>query len=136
NGAGKPTLFNILTDKIGPDYCMIFIHQDIKLDYLEKILTIDSDMTIYDYCLSGFDDLIKLEAEIRDLEKKMSKEENQETLASIMEEYTRKSELYHSKNGYAIESELEGTLSAMGFDKGEFNKKISDLSGGQKARVE
>ena len=80
--------------------------------------------------------MIKLEAEIRDLEKKMSEEENPETLASIMDEYTRKSELYHSKNGYAIESELEGTLSAMGFDKSEFNKKISDLSGGQKARVE
>lgn len=136
NGAGKSTLFNILTDKISPDYGKIFIPQDVKLGYLEQILTIDSDMTIYDYCLSVFDDLIKLEAEIRDLEKKMSKEENQETLASIMEEYTRKSELYHSKNGYAIESELEGTLSAMGFDKGEFNKKISDLSGGQKARVE
>ncbi len=136
NGAGKSTLFNILTDKISPDYGKIFIPQDIKLGYLEQILTIDSDVTIYDYCLSVFDDLIKLEAEIRDLEKKMSKEENQETLASIMEEYTRKSELYHSKNGYAIESELEGTLSAMGFDKGEFNKKISDLSGGQKARVE
>lgn len=136
NGAGKSTLFNILTDKISPDDGKIFIPQDVKLGYLEQILTIDSDMTIYDYCLSVFDDLIKLEAEIRDLEKKMSKEENPETLASIMDEYTRKSELYHSKNGYAIESELEGTLSAMGFDKSEFNKKISDLSGGQKARVE
>lgn len=136
NGAGKSTLFNILTDKISPDDGKIFIPQDVKLGYLEQILTIDSDVTIYDYCLSVFDDLIKLEAEIRDLEKKMSEEENPESLAAIMDEYTRKSELYHSKNGYAIESELEGTLSAMGFDKGEFNKKISDLSGGQKARVE
>ena len=136
NGAGKSTLFNILTDKISPDDGKIFIPQDVKLGYLEQILTIDSDVTIYDYCLSVFDDLIKLEAEIRDLEKKMSEEENPESLAAIMDEYTRKSELYHSKNGYAIKSELEGTLSAMGFDKSEFNKKISDLSGGQKARVE
>lgn len=136
NGAGKSTLFNILTDKISPDDGKIFIPQDVKLGYLEQILTIDSEMTIYEYCLSVFDDLIKLESEIRDLEKKMSKEENPENLAAIMDEYTRKSELYHSKNGYAIKSELEGTLSAMGFDKSEFNKKISDLSGGQKARVE
>ena len=136
NGAGKSTLFNILTDKISPDDGKIFIPQDVKLGYLEQILTIDSEMTIYDYCLSVFDDLIKLEADIRDLEKQMSKEENPEKLAEIMDEYTRKSELYHNKNGYAIESELEGTLSAMGFDKSEFNKKISDLSGGQKARVE
>ena len=64
----------------------------------------------------------------------MSTETDPDKLAAIMDEYTRKSESYHSENGYAIESELEGTLSAMGFDKADFNKKISDLSGGQKAR--
>lgn len=136
NGAGKSTLFNILTDRLSPDEGKIFIPQDVKLGYLEQILTVDSEMTIYDYCLSVFDDLIKLEADIRELEKKMSREENPEILAIIMDEYTRKTELYHNKNGYSIESELEGTLTAMGFDKSEFDKKISDLSGGQKARVE
>ena len=136
NGAGKSTLFNILTGRLRPDDGKIFIPQDVKVGYLEQILSLDSDMTIYDYCLSVFEGLIKLEADIRDLEKKMSTETNPDKLAALMDEYTRKSETYHNKNGYAIESELEGTLSAMGFAKSDFNKKISDLSGGQKARVE
>lgn len=136
NGAGKSTLFNILTGRLRPDDGKIFIPQDVKVGYLEQILSLDSDMTIYDYCLSVFEGLIKLEADIRDLEKKMSIETNPDKLAAIMDEYTRKSETYHNKNGYAIESELEGTLSAMGFAKEDFKKKISDLSGGQKARVE
>ncbi|WP_311492282.1 ribosomal protection-like ABC-F family protein [uncultured Anaerococcus sp.] len=136
NGAGKSTLFNILTGRLRPDDGKIFIPQDVKVGYLEQILSLDSDMTIYDYCLSVFEGLIQLEAEIRDLEKKMSTETDPDKLAAIMDEYTRKSESYHSENGYAIESELEGTLSAMGFAKEDFNKKISDLSGGQKARVE
>ena len=136
NGAGKSTLFNILTGRLRADDGKVFIPQDIKVGYLEQILSLDSDMTIYDYCLSVFEGLIKLESEIRDLEKKMSTETDPDKLAAIMDEYTRKSESYHSENGYAIESELEGTLSAMGFDKADFNKKISDLSGGQKARVE
>ena len=136
NGAGKSTLFNILTGRLREDDGKIFIPQDVKVGYLEQILSLDSDMTIYDYCLSVFEGLIKLEADIRDLEKKMSIETNPDKLAAIMDEYTRKSETYHNKNGYAIESELEGTLSAMGFAKSDFNKKISDLSGGQKARVE
>ncbi|MBP2016395.1 ribosomal protection-like ABC-F family protein [Anaerococcus degeneri] len=136
NGAGKSTLFNILTGRLRPDDGKIFIPQDVKVGYLEQILSLDSDMTIYDYCLSVFEGLIKLEADIRDLEKKMSIETDPDKLAAIMDEYTRKSETYHNKNGYAIESELEGTLSAMGFAKADFNKKISDLSGGQKARVE
>lgn len=136
NGAGKSTLFNILTGRLMPDDGKIFIPQDVKVGYLEQILSLDSDMTIYDYCLSVFEGLIKLESEIRDLEKKMSTETDPDKLAAIMDEYTRKSETYHNKNGYAIESELEGTLSAMGFAKDDFKKKISDLSGGQKARVE
>ena len=136
NGAGKSTLFNILTGRLRPDDGKIFIPQDVKVGYLEQILTIDSEMTIYDYCLSVFEGLIKLETEIRDLEKKMSTETDPDKLAAIMDEYTKKSDAYHNKNGYAIESELEGTLSAMGFAKADFNKKISDLSGGQKARVE
>lgn len=136
NGAGKSTLFNILTGRLRPDDGKIFIPQDVKVGYLEQILSLDSDMIIYDYCLSVFEGLIKLESEIRDLEKKMSTETDPDKLAAIMDEYTRKSETYHNKNGYAIESELEGTLSAMGFAKSDFKKKISDLSGGQKARVE
>ena len=136
NGAGKSTLFNILTGKDRADEGKIFIPQEVKIGYLEQILTIDSDLTIYDYCMSVFDGIIKLEAEIRDLEKKMSTETNPDKLKAIMDEYTKKSEAYHDKNGYAIESELEGTLSAMGFKKSDFDKKIIDLSGGQKARVE
>lgn len=136
NGAGKSTLFNILTGRLRPDDGKIFIPQDVKVGYLEQILSLDSDMTIYDYCLSVFEGLIKLESEIRDLEKKMSTETDPDKLAAIMDEYTRKSDTYHKENGYAIESELEGTLSAMGFAKADFKKKISDLSGGQKARVE
>lgn len=136
NGAGKSTLFNILTGRLRADEGKIFIPTDIKVGYLEQILSLDSDMTIYDYCLSVFEDLISLEREIRDLEKKMSTEKDPDKLAAIMDEYTRKSDLYHNKNGYAMESELEGTLSAMGFAREDFNKKITELSGGQKARVE
>ena len=136
NGAGKSTLFNILTGRLRADDGKIFIPTDIKVGYLEQILSLDSDMTIYDYCLSVFEDLISLEREIRDLEKKMSTEKDPDKLAAIMDEYTKKSDLYHNKNGYAMESELEGTLSAMGFARKDFNKKITELSGGQKARVE
>lgn len=136
NGAGKSTLFNILTGRLRADEGKIFIPTDIKVGYLEQILSLDSDMTIYDYCLSVFEDLVSLEREIRDLEKKMSTEKDSDKLAAIMDEYTRKSDLYHNKNGYAMESELEGTLSAMGFAREDFNKKITELSGGQKARVE
>ena len=38
-------------------------------------------------------------------------------------------------NGYAYRSEVTGILKGLGFTEEEFDKKMSELSGGQKTRV-
>lgn len=136
NGAGKTTLFNILTGELAPDSGDIYIAGDVKVGYLKQILSLDTDMTIYEFILGVFDDMIMLEKEMRELELDMAEETDPDKLDSIMHTYALKSEEFSSKNGYAIKSEIEGTLTAMGFEKKDFDKNISELSGGQKARVE
>lgn len=136
NGAGKTTLFNILTGELHPDSGDIYIAGDVKVGYLKQILSLDTDMTIYEFILGVFDEMIMLEKEMRELELKMAEETDPDKLDSIMHTYALKSEEFSSKNGYAIKSEIEGTLTAMGFEKKDFDKNISELSGGQKARVE
>lgn len=136
NGAGKTTLFNILTGEIAPDSGDIYIAGDVKVGYLKQILSLDTDMTIYEFILGVFDEMIMLEKEMRELELEMAEETDSDKLDNIMHTYALKSEEFSSKNGYAIKSEIEGTLTAMGFEKKDFDKNISELSGGQKARVE
>lgn len=136
NGAGKTTLFNILTGELAADSGEIYIAGDVRVGYLKQLLSLDSDMTIYEFVLGVFDDMIKLEREMRDLEHLMAEEEDPDKLDTIMKTYAEKSDEFTTKNGYAIKSEIEGTLTAMGFDKKDFDKNIADLSGGQKARVE
>lgn len=137
NGSGKTTLFNILTQKISKDSGDVFIANDVRVGYLKQQLSLESDRTIYDFCLDVFKDIIKLENELRNLEKEMANPSNsEEKLEKIMEEYGRKNEIFEEKNGYAYKSEISGTLIGMGFQKEDFDKKISTLSGGQKARVE
>ena len=136
NGAGKTTLFNILTGEISPDSGDIYIANDTKVGYLKQILSLDTDMTIYEFVLGAFKNLLAIEREMRELERQMAVEEDPERLDTIMKAYTEKSEKFADNNGYAIKSEIEGTLTAMGFSRDEFDKNISELSGGQKARVE
>ncbi|KWZ78316.1 ribosomal protection-like ABC-F family protein [Anaerococcus tetradius] len=136
NGAGKTTLFNILTGEISPDSGEIYIANDTKVGYLKQILSLDTDMTIHEFVLGVFDNLLSLEEDMRALEHAMAKEKDPTKLDFIMKSYTEKSEEFADKNGYAIRSEIEGTLTAMGFAKEDFDKNISELSGGQKARVE
>ena len=136
NGSGKSTLFNILTGEISKDKGNIHIPNDVSLGYLKQQLGLMSDKSIYDYCLDVFKDLISLEKNIRDLEIKMSEEKNPDKLDEIMREYAKKSEEFEKRNGYSYKSEIRGVLIGMGFEEEDFQKEVSLLSGGQKARVE
>lgn len=137
NGAGKSTLFKILTDEISKDEGEIFIPNDVKIGYLEQQLSINSHQSIYDYCLGVFKDLIDIEKKLREIEKKLAKENlNQLEQDDLLHEHNRLFEEFEDKNGYQIKSELEGILKAMGFSDEDFDKDIQTLSGGQKARVE
>ena len=136
NGSGKSTLFNILTGEISKDKGNIHIPNDVSLGYLKQQLGLMSDKSIYDYCLDVFKDLISLEKNIRDLEIKMSEEKNPDKLDEIMKEYAKKSEEFEKQNGYSYKSEIRGVLIGMGFEEEDFQKEVSLLSGGQKARVE
>lgn len=136
NGSGKSTLFNILTGEISKDEGSIHIPNDVRVGYLKQQLGLDSEKTIYDYCLDVFKGLIKLENSLRELELKMSEEKNPDKLDNLMKEYQDASDKFEKLNGYSYKSEIRGTLIGMGFSEDDFDKKIIELSGGQKARVE
>ena len=137
NGAGKSTLFKILMGESFKDSGDIYLPNNVKIGYLKQQLSIDYNISIYDYCMKVFDDIIDIEKKLRLIEKDLANPNiNPEVMTGLLEEHTRLFEKFEEKNGYAIRSELEGTLKAMGFSEDDFDKDINNLSGGQKARVE
>ncbi|WP_295883477.1 ribosomal protection-like ABC-F family protein [uncultured Anaerococcus sp.] len=137
NGAGKSTLFKILMGENEKDSGEVYIPNNVKVGYLEQILSIDYHISIYDYCMKVFDDIIEIEANLRKIEQKLANPDlNPNQMDNLLAEHSKLFEKFEEKNGYAIKSELEGTLKAMGFSEEDFDKDIINLSGGQKARVE
>ena len=137
NGAGKSTLFKILMGENEKDSGEVYIPNNVKVGYLEQILSIDYHISIYDYCMKVFDDIIDIETNLRKIEQKLANPDlKPDKMDNLLAEHTKLFEKFEEKNGYAIKSELEGTLKAMGFGEEDFNKDIINLSGGQKARVE
>lgn len=137
NGAGKSTLFKILMGENEKDSGEVYIPNNVKVGYLEQILSIDYHISIYDYCMKVFDDIINIETNLRKIEKKLANPDlKPDKMDNLLAEHSKLFEKFEEKNGYAIKSELEGTLKAMGFSDEDFDKDIINLSGGQKARVE
>lgn len=132
NGTGKTTLFNIITDKISYDDGSIIKTKDLTIGYLKQNPFEDLTKSIYESAEENFEEVFRLEARLRTLEEEMHDEER---LQEIMEEYQKVEEEYKKLDGYSTRSKIRGTLVGLGFSEDEFDKKISELSGGQKSRL-
>lgn len=134
NGAGKSTLLKIIMNEEEPDEGQIFIGKDISVGYLAQHQDSYYDKTIYEELLSVKQDVITLQKQMRELEQNMKNLEGAE-LNDALERYTRMNHTFEQLDGYAFESQITGILKGLGFDKNEFNRSVSELSGGQKTRV-
>lgn len=133
NGSGKSTLFKIITGELSYDDGEIFRKKDLKIGYLEQQLNLDANGTIYENCLSKFDELIELEKELEKQTQLIA--QNPNNLEDELIKYSKMQEEFDEREGYSYNSKIRGTLIGLGFSENDFSKDISTLSGGQKARV-
>lgn len=135
NGAGKSTLFKIITSNYTADSGDVYFAKGCKIGYLAQNSELESSNSILEEVLSAFSHLIKMEERIKELEKLISSEKNEERLSSFMKEYANLSDSFSRNGGYEYNSRSRGILKGLGFREEEFELKISNLSGGQKTRL-
>jgi len=135
NGAGKTTLFKIITSSYIPDSGKIYLAKGCKIGYLAQNTELESSNSILEEVLTAFSHLIKMEERLKELEKLISSEKDEDRLASYMKEYSNLSDNFSRNGGYEYNSRSRGILKGLGFREEEFDLKVSSLSGGQKTRL-
>ncbi len=136
NGAGKTTLLRILSGIEPHDEGEIHFAKGMSLKYIDQQDDIDENMSLYDYCLLSFTELIKKENELRDLEDKMAEIDHESAeFERLMHTYTDKTERFKEAGGYMYRSKVLGILNGLGFSADEQKKDIASLSGGQFGRL-
>lgn len=134
NGAGKSTLIKIIMGELTADEGEVIFAKGATVGYLAQHQDLSTDGTIYEEVLAIKSDIIKMEETIRRLEVDMKSATGTE-LERMLSTYARLTHDFELKNGYAYRSEVIGVLKGLGFTEEDFNKKVSNLSGGQKTRV-
>lgn len=134
NGAGKSTLLKIIMKELPADEGQTVVTRGKSIGYLAQHQEMSGGSSIFDELLTVKQEVLALEAQIRETERSMKHAEG-EALAELMDTYARLSHEFELQNGYAWKSEITGVLKGLGFEEAEFDKKVDTLSGGQKTRV-
>ena len=134
NGAGKTTLLRIIVGELTADAGEIIRAKDTTFGYLPQQQGYHSDKTIYEELLAVKSDVIRMDEEIRTLEKEMAHMEGEE-LEKLLARYHRLQTAFEDGEGYTYKSRVLGVINGLGFGGDTMHQCINHLSGGQKTRV-
>ena len=129
NGIGKTTLLKIIAGEELPDSGKIITDKNSLIGYFKqefKISEEDRDIVSFIRNFIGID---VIEEQMNETEKAMETDESKiQEFCDLQEEYMR-------LDGYNINYRLDQILEGLGLDNNIKEKKIAELSGGQKEKV-
>ena len=138
NGVGKTTLLKILIGREAHDAGQVRRARSIRIGYLaqETIDGISSETTerstLWETCLTAFEDLLRDEAELAKLEATMADPAQTE---KAMERYGGIQEAFERAGGYIYPSRIRQVLTGLGFDPSVHDRPIASFSGGERTRA-
>jgi len=126
NGAGKSSLFSLLLGDTEPSSGSVQVNKGVRIGYLPQESSFHSQRTVIDELTAGDRTIIELKKEKEELENRNAADSN------------RYGEILHilDHSGYfELEHKAEKILMGLGFKQSDFNKPISQLSGGWQMRT-
>lgn len=141
NGAGKTSLFRIITGEYTADEGAVYIQKGHTVGCLAQnpdLSLLPRDMLCIDYMYTAFPELLSLEEKISELEAEIARlsELGLHTEAvRRTEELTAANSRYTALGGMEFRSRCRAMLSRLGFPEELIDGKISSLSGGQYTRL-
>jgi ATP-binding cassette subfamily F protein 3 len=132
NGIGKTTLLRILLGMDEPSNGQVMTSRNLSTGYLPQEAGLSGTHTLWQECLKALGDLLDMEAELSQLERSMGDPDQAE---AALERYGKLQQEFDLLGGYTYETRIRQTLSGLGFDESDFNRPITQLSGGQRTRA-
>jgi ATP-binding cassette subfamily F protein 3 len=131
NGAGKTTVFRVITGEETADSGDVIKINNLKLGLLQQHVDFSENETVHTAALSAFKRIHDIEAEMRRLETEMATNATDE----ILERYAELQTEFEHEDGFSYAARAESILLGLGFPKETWQLETKNLSGGQKNRL-
>ena len=137
NGAGKSSLFKIITGAYAASAGAVYIQKGLTVGMLEQnpdLTALPRELTSLEYLYTAFESLIALEGDIAKTEAALSGAVGEEAI-SLSARLSEQNERFVKDGGLEFRSRCRGMLLRLGFDDILINQRIGTLSGGQYTRL-
>src|SRR6201987_135019 len=136
NGTGKSTLLKILAGIESLDYGTRTHTKGMTLGYLPQDGLALSGRSVFDECLSVFDEIRALEVEYEQLTHTMSDADPKSSeYAAAANRYSEIADLLHAHDIYTLDAQVGAVLSGLGFAKEDWQRRTEEFSGGWQMRI-
>src|SRR5882762_10478380 len=133
NGAGKTTIFRLVSGEEAPDSGDVVRARGVRLGLLAQHIHFEAGTTVHESALAAFGRLQQIEHEMHVLEHKMA--EASDDLDAILERYSDLQHEFEHEGGFEYTAKAEAILQGLGFEKDTWQLETDKLSGGQQNRL-
>lgn len=138
NGAGKSTLLKILSGTREPTRGSISYPKELMVAYLPQHLLTEDTRTVFEETATAFSAITEMESKIAELNEQLTIRTDYESdsYMELIEQVSALSEQFYSIEEINYDADIEKTLLGLGFERKDFTRKTSELSGGWRMRIE
>jgi len=133
NGAGKTTIFRLISAEEAPDSGDVVRARGVRLGLLAQHIHFEAGMTVHESALAAFGHLQQIEHEMHELEHRMA--EVGADLEKVLERYSDLQHEFEREGGFEYGAKAEAILQGLGFDREMWSLETEKLSGGQQNRL-
>src|SRR5687767_4256954 len=133
NGAGKTTIFRLISGEESADRGDVVRARGVKLGLLSQHVHFEPGSTVHESALAAFGHLQQIEHEMHELEHRMG--EHADDLDQVLERYSDLQHEFEREGGFAYTAKAEAILLGLGFDRETWTLETEKLSGGQQNRL-
>jgi len=138
NGAGKSTLLKIIKGLQRADEGDVISPENYSTGYLPQEMEMSSERSVVEEAMNAFTEVVQLEERIAGYEKEIGVRTDYESDSyhTLIRRHSEAIERYHLIGGQSVHVNIEKVLTGLGFEREEFDRKMSTFSSGWQMRVE